>query len=211
MEHIVPENIEKYAEAATDPVEPLFDELREETFRTMADPQMQVGRVEGTFLKLLVRMSGARRAVEIGMFTGYSGLMIASGLPEDGALTTCDVNPKAEAVARRYFARSPHGKKITIRMGPALETIRTLSPPIDFVFLDADKVNYPNYYEAVLPLMPSGGLLVADNVLWSGKVLHPREESDRAIVAFNERVAKDSRVEKVLLTVRDGMTIARKK
>jgi predicted O-methyltransferase YrrM len=211
MEHIVPEDIEKYAEASTDPVEPLLDELREETFRTMADPQMQVGRVEGTFLKLLVRMSGARRALEIGMFTGYSGLMIASGLPEDGTLTTCDVDPKAEAVARRYFGRSPHGKKITIRMGPALETIRTLSPPIDFVFLDADKVNYPNYYEAVLPLMPSGGLLVADNVLWSGKVLHPREESDRAIVGFNERVAKDPRVEKVLLTVRDGMTIARKK
>jgi caffeoyl-CoA O-methyltransferase len=211
MEHIVPENIEKYAEAATDPVDSLFDELREETFRTMADPQMQVGRVEGTFLKLLVRLSGARRALEIGMFTGYSGLMIASGLPEDGMLTTCDVNPKAEAVARRYFARSPHGKKITIRMGPALDTIRTLSPPIDFVFLDADKVNYPHYYEAVLPLMPSGGLLVADNVLWSGKVLHPRDESDRAIVAFNERVAKDPRVEKVLLTVRDGLTIARKK
>jgi caffeoyl-CoA O-methyltransferase len=211
MEQIVPENIEKYAEAATDPVDPLLDELREETFRAMADPQMQVGRVEGTFLKLLVRMSGARRALEIGMFTGYSGLMIASGLPEDGALTTCDVDPKAEAVARRYFARSPHGKKITIRIGPALETIRTLSPPIDFVFLDADKVNYSNYYEAVLPLMPSGGLLVADNVLWSGKVLHPKDESDRAIVAFNERVANDPRVEKVLLTVRDGMTIARKK
>lgn len=211
MERLVPESIEKYAEEATDPVDPLLDELREETVRTMADPQMQVGRVEGTFLKLLVQMSGARRALEIGMFTGYSGLMIASGLPEDGTLTTCDVNPKAEAVARRYFARSPHGKKITIRMGPALETIRTLSPPIDFVFLDADKANYPHYYEAVVPLMPSGGLLVADNVLWSGKVLHPREESDRAIVAFNERVAGDSRVEKVLLTVRDGMTIARKK
>ncbi|HEY7112225.1 MAG TPA: class I SAM-dependent methyltransferase [Thermoanaerobaculia bacterium] len=211
MERIVPENIEEYAEAAADPVDPLLDELREETFRTMADPQMQVGRVEGTFLKLLVRMSGARRALEIGMFTGYSGLMIASGLPEDGTLTTCDVDPKAEAVARRYFARSPHGKKITIRMGPALETIRTLSPPIDFVFLDADKVNYPNYYEAVLPLMPPGGLLVADNVLWSGKVLAPKEASDRAIVEFNDRVAKDPRVEKVLLTVRDGMTIARKK
>ena len=211
MKRIVPENIENYAEAATDPVDPLLDALREETFRTMTDPQMQVGRVEGIFLKLLVRMSGARRALEIGMFTGYSGLMIASGLPDDGTLTTCDVDPKAEAVARRYFARSPNGKKITIRMGPALETIRTLSPPIDFVFLDADKVNYSSYYEAVLPLMSSGGLLVADNVLWSGKVLHPRDESDRAIVAFNERVAKDPRVEKVLLTVRDGMTIARKK
>jgi caffeoyl-CoA O-methyltransferase len=211
MKALVSEEIEKYAEAHAEPLDPIFDALREETFRDIADPQMQVGRVEGTFLKLLVRMSGARRALEIGMFTGYSGLMIASGLPGDGTLTTCDVNPKAEAIARRYFARSPHGRKITIRMGPALETIRTLPPPIDFVFLDADKVNYSNYYEAVLPLMPSGGLLVADNVLWSGKVLDPKEESDRAIVAFNDRVAGDPRVEKVLLTVRDGMTIARKK
>ena len=181
-----------------------------------ADPNaagqgLQVGRVEGTFLKLLVRLSGARRALEIGMFTGYSGLMIAAGLPDDGELITCDVDPKVEAIARRYFARSPHGRKIAIRMGPALETIRTLSPSIDFVFLDADKENYPNYYEAVFPLLSPGALIVADNVLWSGKVLDPQEESDRAIAAFNERVTADSRVEKVLLTVRDGMVLARKK
>ena len=172
---------------------------------------MQVGRVEGTFLRMLVALSGARRALEIGMFTGYSGLMIAAGLPEDGTLTTCDVDPKAEAVARRFFARSPHGRKITIRMGPALDTIRTLSPPIDFVFVDADKQNYSNYYEAVLPLLPRGGLLVADNVLWSGKVLDPKEPSDRAIAAFNERVENDSRVDRVMLTIRDGMTLVRKK
>ncbi len=210
MVPLVSEDLERYAEAHTEPVDPLLEELRGETHRTMADPQMQVGRVEGTFLKLLVRLSGARRALEIGMFTGYSGLLIASGLPEDGTLTTCDVDPKAEAVARRYFARSPHGRKITIRMGPALETIRTLAPPIDFVFLDADKVNYPRYFEAVVPLMPSGGLLVADNVLWSGRVLDPKEESDRAIAAFNDLVARDPRVDKVMLTVRDGMTLARK-
>ncbi len=211
MIRFVPEEIERYAEAHTEPADPLFEELREETLRTMAEPQMQVGLVEGTFLKMLVRLSGARRALEIGMFTGYSGLMIAEGLPEDGMLTTCDVDPKAEAVARRYFSRSPHGRKITIRMGPALETIRTLAPPIEFVFLDADKENYPNYYEAVLPLMPSGGLLAADNVLWSGKVLKPRAASDRAIVDFNERVCRDPRVEKVLLTVRDGLMLVRKR
>ncbi|HEY7574945.1 MAG TPA: class I SAM-dependent methyltransferase [Thermoanaerobaculia bacterium] len=211
MISLVSEDLERYAEAHTEPLDPLFEELREETQRSMADPQMQVGRVEGTFLKMLVRLSGARRALEIGMFTGYSGLMIAAGLPENGELTTCDVDPKAEAVARRFFARSPHGKKITIRMGPALETIATLAPPIDFVFLDADKVNYSNYFDAVVPLMSSGGLLVADNVLWSGKVLDPKEESDRAIVAFNERVARDPRVEKVMLTIRDGMTLARKR
>jgi caffeoyl-CoA O-methyltransferase len=137
--------------------------------------------------------------------------MIAAGLPEDGTLVTCDVDPQAEAVARRYFERSPHGRKITIRMGPALGTIATLSPPIDFVFLDADKQNYTNYYEAVLPLMPAGGLLVADNTLWSGRVLRPREKDGRAIAAFNARVFQDPRVEKVLLTVRDGMLLVRKR
>jgi caffeoyl-CoA O-methyltransferase len=211
MERLVSEAIERYAEMRTEPLDPLLEELREVTYKEMSDPQLQVGRVEGTFLKLLVALSGARRALEIGMFTGYSGLMIAAGLPEDGTLVTCDVDPKAEAVARRFFARSPHGRKIAVRMGPALETISTLRTPIDFVFLDADKQNYPNYYEAVLPLMPAGGLLVADNVLWSGKVLDPKEATDRAIVAFNDRVAADTRVEKVLLTVRDGMTLVRKK
>jgi predicted O-methyltransferase YrrM len=208
---LVPEKIDRYAEAHTEPVDPLLDELRKETYRSIEGPEMQIGRVEGTFLKLLVRLSGARHALEIGMFTGYSGLMIAAGLPDDGELTTCDVDPKVEAVARRYFARSPYGHKITIRMGPALETIRTLSPPIDFVFLDADKENYPNYYDAVLPLLSPGALIVADNVLWSGKVLDPREKSDRAIAAFNDRVMGDSRVEKVMLTVRDGMTLVRKR
>src|SRR5438067_8873731 len=132
--------------------------------------------------------------------------MIAEGLPEDGELITCDIDPKAEAMAKRYFDKSPHGRKIKIRIGPALETIRRLKGPIDFVFIDADKENYSNYFDAVVPLLPTGGLMVADNTLWSGRVLEPKELTDRSIVAFNDKVAKDSRVEKVLLTVRDGMT-----
>jgi caffeoyl-CoA O-methyltransferase len=114
-------------------------------------------------------------------------------------------------MAKRYFAESPHGKKIQVRIGPALETIKTLKGPIDMVFIDADKQNYSNYYDAVFPLLRKGGLLVADNVLWSGKVLDPKEPSDLAIVAFNDKVARDTRVEKVLLTVRDGMMLAVKK
>lgn len=211
MINLISEEIERYAEEHTQPIDPLLDELREETHAKMSDPQMQVGRVEGTLLRLLVRMIGARRVLEIGMFTGYSALMMAEGLPEGGELFTCDIDPKAEEIARRYFSRSPHGKKITIRMGPALATIASLSAPFDFVFLDADKENYPNYYEAVLPLVATGGLIVADNVLWSGRVLDPREKSDLAIVAFNDLVAADARVEKVLLTVRDGMLLARKR
>ena len=211
MPNIVPEEIERYAEAHTQPPDPLFEELREETYRTMSSPGMQVGAVEGRFLRMLVQISGARRALEIGMFTGYSGLMIASGLPEDGELVTCDVDPKAEEIARRYFARSPHGRKITIRMGPALETIRTLKGPLDFVFIDADKQNYTAYYDAVVPLLSPRGLIVIDNVLWSGKVLAPKEETDRAIVSMNDHVAKDPRVEKVLLLDRDGMMLVRKR
>ena len=211
MKPLVAEELERYAESHTDAPDPLLEELRRETYASVADPQMQVGAVEGTLLRMLVALSGARRALEIGMFTGYSGLMIASALPDDGELITCDVNPRAEEVARRYFARSPHGRKIRIRMGPALETIAGLSPSFGFVFLDADKENYPNYYDAVLPLLARGGLLVVDNVLWSGRVLDPKEPSDRAIDALNARVAADPRVEKVLLTVRDGVLLVRRK
>ncbi len=208
---LVPDAIEAYATEHSELVGPLFDALREETYASMHEPQMQVGRLEGNVLRLLVQLSGARHALEIGMFTGYSGLMIASGLPEDGTLITCDVDPKAEAIARRAFARSPVGRKIQIRMGPALQTLKTLKAPLDFVFLDADKENYLAYYEAVLPLLRQGGLLVADNTLWSGRVLAPKSASDLAIVAFNDAVARDTRVDKVLLTVRDGMTVAVKR
>jgi caffeoyl-CoA O-methyltransferase len=208
---LVAEPIDQYAEEHSEKVAPLFGELRDETYRDMNVPEMQVGRIEGTFLRMLVRLVRARRVLELGMFTGYSALMMAEGLPEDGELITCDIDPKAEAVARRYFAKSPHGQKIRIAMGPALETIKTLKAPIDLVFIDADKVNYSNYFEAVLPFLPQNGLMVADNTLWSGSVLDPRDDAGRALAAFNDKVARDERVEKVLLTVRDGMMLIRKK
>lgn len=204
-------DIENYAAAHSEKPGALLEKLREETFASMEAPRMQVGPLEGDFLRLLVRLSRAKRILEIGMFTGYSALMMAEGLPEDGELITCEVNPKAEEMARRYFAQSPHGRKIQIRMGPAQETIRTLQGPLDLVFIDADKENYGAYYEAVLPLVRQGGLIVADNTLWSGRVLAPQAESDRAIVAFNTQVANDPRVEKVLVTVRDGMMLAWKR
>jgi len=208
---LVPEDIEAYAAAHTDPPGPLYEQLREVTHAQMRSPQMQVGPIEGAFLKMLVQLTGAKRVLEIGMFTGYSGLKMAEGLPDGGELITCDIDPLAEAIARKFHARSPHGKKITIRMGPALETIKTLRPPLDLVFIDADKERYSAYYQAVLPLLRPGGLIVADNTLWSGRVLRPTQETDKAIVAFNDLVARDPRVEKVLLTVRDGILLARKK
>jgi caffeoyl-CoA O-methyltransferase len=177
----------------------------------MNSPQMQVGRIEGRFLKMLVRLVRARRILEIGMFTGYSALMMAEGLPDDGRMITCDVNPVAEEVARRYFNQSPYGHKIEIRLGPALDTIKSLTEPLDLVFIDADKTNYSNYYEAVMPLVRPGGLIVADNVLWSGRVLDPKSDDDHAIVAFDKLVQSDPRVENVCLTVRDGMMLAWKR
>ncbi len=211
MDSFIEQAVEQFAYDHTKPESDLFRRLRDETYAEMRSPQMQVGRIEGRFLKMLVRLTGARRILEIGMFTGYSALMMAEGLPDDGHLITCDVDPKAEAVARRYFSESPDRHKIEIRMGPALDTIRTLKGPIDMVFIDADKTNYSNYYEACFPLVRPGGLIVADNVLWSGRVLDPHSDDDHAIVAFDRLVQSDPRVENVCLTVRDGMMLAWKR
>ena len=211
MDRFIDAAVEQFAHDHTEPESDLYVRLREETYRVMQSPQMQVDIIEGRFLQMLVRLSGAKSILELGMFTGYSALMMAEALPENGHLITCEIDPKAEAIARRYFAENPHGDKITIQMGPALDTIKTLTGPLDLIFIDADKVNYSNYYEACLPLLKSGGLVVADNVLWSGKVLHPKDADDHAIVAFNRLVQSDPRVKNVCLTVRDGMMLAWKR
>ena len=208
MKALVLEEIEAYAHEHTTPESGLLRELRDVTYARMKLPQMQVGRVEGAFLRLLVRLTRAQSILEIGMFTGYSTLMMAEGLPEGGRLVTCDVDPEAEAVARAFFARSPFGRRIEIRMGPALDTLRTLPGPFDLVFIDADKENYPAYFDALVDRVRPGGLLVFDNALWSGEILDPQDAASRAIAAVNDRVQADTRVENVLLTVRDGMLLA---
>ena len=211
---LVPEEIEEYARRSTTPVPELLEELREVTYARTELPQMQVGPLEGNLLHLLVRITGARRGVEIGMFTGYSALMMASALPEGGELITCDVDPAAEAIARSFFDRSPVGTRIQVRIAPALQTLETLEGPFDFAFIDADKTNYVNYYEAVLPLLRPGGWIAADNTLWNGRVLDdPAEQSEdtRALVAFSRHVAEDDRTHQALLTVRDGITLIWKK
>lgn len=208
---IVPEAIERYAEEHSAPESPIFRELAKETYATTDCPQMQVGHIEGAFLRLLVRMVGARQVLELGTFTGYSALAMAEGLPDDGKIITCDIDRAAAKMAQRYWAQSPHRKKIELRLGPALETVETLDGPFDLVFLDADKKNYINYWEACVPKVRQGGLLIADNVLWSGRVLDPQEPDDRALVQFNQHVAEDDRVEAVMLTVRDGITLAWKR
>lgn len=211
MIEIVNEAIDKYCFEHTTPLGPLFDELTQVTREKTRAPQMQVGRIEGSFLKLLVGISGARRVLEFGTFTGYSALAMAEALPEDGKLITCDIDPHATKIAREFWDRSPHGKKIELMLGPAIETVEKLEGPFDFVFIDADKANYINYWEASLRKLRPGGLIVVDNVLWDGRVLNPQDKSDHAIANFNEHALKDSRVEIVMLPVRDGMLLARKK
>jgi caffeoyl-CoA O-methyltransferase len=205
---LVSEAIQNYADAFSSPEPELFQELAKETRATQKDPQMMVGHCEGLLLRLLVTLSRSRRVLEIGTFTGYSALAMAMALPADGELITCDVDPKATTLAQKFWARSPHGKKIRLELAPASDTIAMLKGPIDFVFIDADKPNYIKYWDAVLPLVRPGGVLVADNVLWSGRVLDPQDDTTRAIVAFNAHVKNDDRVELVMLPIRDGITVA---
>ncbi len=208
---LVDEKLEAYAANHTRAQPELLNRLARETHGSMKDPEMLTGRLEGGFLRLMVRALQARRIVEVGMFTGYSALSMAEALPVDGKLITCEVNPEAEAVARRYFRESPHGDKIEIRMGPALETLEKLEGPFDFAFIDADKENYPTYYELCLERLRPGGAIAVDNVLWSGRVLDPQDEETRAIATLNERVSKDDRVDHALLTIRDGLMLVIKK
>ena len=204
------EDIEDYAHEHTQSEGELLAQLEKETYETLEIPQMTTGRIEGRFLKMLAQLIGAKRILEIGTFGGYASLSMAEALPDDGELITCDVDPIAIVFAKRFFAKSEHGKKITLMEGPALESLKTLSGPLDMAFIDADKENYWNYYEAILPMIRPGGLIVVDNVLWSGRVLNPVDASDKAIHQFNEKIKNDARVESVLLTVRDGIYCIRK-
>lgn len=206
---VVDPAIEEYTEAHTTPPPPHLAALAEETARTLDAPGMMVGPVEGRFLHLLVLATGARRVLEIGTFSGYSALSMAAGLPPGGRLVTCEIDERHAEVARRAVAASPWAAQVDVRVGPALDTLATLDGPFDLVFVDADKANYVAYYEAVLPKLAAGGLLVVDNTLWSGRVLDPADttEDTVAIRAFNDHVRADPRVVCVQLPVRDGVTL----
>lgn len=213
MSTLVPPDIEAYAEAHSMPESPVCRALREETQRTMEHAQMLVGPLEGAFLKIMTRLVGATRVLEIGMFTGYSALCFAEALPEDGTVVTCEIDERSVAVARRYFAQTPAGKKITVRMGPALDTMHQLAGPFDLIFIDADKTNYLNYYRRALDLLAPNGVILIDNVLWDGDVLKhpPPDDRTAAIQELNRAVANDPRVHAVLVTIRDGVLVVRKK
>jgi caffeoyl-CoA O-methyltransferase len=208
----IPEEIERYAveDSTADPE--LFRRLEEET-RAISDwPQMMVGPLEGQFLGWLVWLSQARRILEIGTFTGYSSISMALQLPEGGRIVSLDVNEETTAVARRYAEEAGVADRIDHRVGTAIHLLDELDGPFDLVFIDADKESYIEYYENVLPKLSERGFIVADNVLWSGRVLEEDgDESTRAIKRFNDHVAADDRVECLMLTVRDGMTLIRRR
>lgn len=207
MKPLVIEGIEEYARASTRPEPALLTELEKQTYAKMQHPQMCTGRLEGRLLKLLVRMCRPALILELGTFTGYSALSMAEGLPDGGRIITCEVNPEAADVAQAAFDESPFGDRIELRLGPAIDTLRGIDGPIGFAFVDADKQNYPTYYEELLQRTQSGGVIVFDNMLWSGSVLAPNDDEGRAIDELNRIIATDDRVENVLLTVRDGVQL----
>jgi caffeoyl-CoA O-methyltransferase len=209
---IVDENVERYAEERSSPDPDFFRHLEEET-RAISDwPQMMVGPLEGPFLGWLVRLSGAKRILEIGTFTGYSSISMALNMPPEGRITSLDVNEETTAVARRYAEEAGVADRIDYRVGPAIEELGRLDGPFDLVFIDADKESYVDYYENVLPKLSERGFIVADNVLWSGRVIEDGgDDSTQAIKRFNDHVAADERVESLMLTVRDGMTLIRRR
>jgi len=209
---VVDPAVEEYAAAHTTPGHPLLAEVERRTRASQEGHGMMVGLLEGRFLETLVWLSGARCILEVGTFTGYSALSMAGALPAGGSIVTCEVDPERAAVARRHVDASPWAHRIRIVVGPALDSIATLDGPFDFVFIDADKVNYRNYYEAALPKLAEGGLIAVDNVLWSGQVLDAddRSEDTVAIRAFNDFVRHDTRVTCVMTTVRDGVTLIRR-
>jgi predicted O-methyltransferase YrrM len=203
--------VEQYAVEHTSGEPAFFAELAERTRAETEAPEMMVGTLEGRFLAALVAMARPQLVVELGTFTGYSALSMAGSLPPGGRIITCDISEKHVAMARRNFAASPYADLIEIKVGAALESIATIDGPIDMVFIDADKVSYLAYYEALLPKLAPDGVILVDNVLWSGRLLDETDDSapTTALRAFNDHVGADGRVEVVMLTVRDGVSLIR--
>jgi caffeoyl-CoA O-methyltransferase len=203
---ILDQRIAEYVERFTSPHDPLLAELSEETARELGSTSMLTGPVAGRFLELLVWAAQPKRVLEIGTFSGHSALAMAPALPAGGHIDACEIDPRRAAFAQRYFDRSPHGSKITLHVGPALETIERLEGGFDLVFIDAEKEGYSGYYEAVLPRLAERGLILADNTLAGGRIVDGRPP----IAEFNEHVATDPRTVQVILSVRDGMTLIRR-
>jgi caffeoyl-CoA O-methyltransferase len=215
MADLVPDDIERYVDEHTTPEPEYLAALAAETRERLSAPAMLSGHVEGRLLETLVFTTGAKRVLEFGTFSGYSALSMAAGLPDGGKVVTLEVSPEHAEVAQRHFDASPYGDRIELRLGPALDSVADLEGEFDLVFIDADKIGYGAYYEAALERLADRGLIVVDNTLWSGRVVDEREpdpdETTLAIKRFNDTVARDERVVSVILTVRDGVTLIRRR
>ena len=208
--------LEKYIHDHTSPEDALLHELDRETNLRVIQPRMISGHVQGKLLEMLVRMHRPRTILEIGTFTGYSALCMAAGLEDGGVLHTCEVEDELEPLSHSFFERSPHGHKIVHHIGSALDVAPTLDCEFDLVFIDGDKREYPDYYRMLMgdnggrPLVHSGSVMIADNILWYGKVVQPVAHNDRhtqALIEFNRMVREDERVESVIVPIRDGLNL----
>jgi predicted O-methyltransferase YrrM len=209
------ENISNYAEHFTSPESELLGDLNRDTYANVLIPRMLSGHMQGRILSMISKMCQPKTILEVGTYTGYSALCLAEGLPEDGKLITIDINEELEDRILKFFNMSPKSNQIELKIGNAVDVIDSLSEEINLAFIDADKENYGTYYDLIIDRMPSGGVIIADNVLWSGKVLDSSiiksDNETRALHEFNQKISSDERVENVLMPVRDGLMIIRKK
>ena len=205
------EELEKYIADHSEKTGLNEKSLRKETLELGSLSGMMSGDSVGNFLKLIIKINNCKNILEIGTFTGYSALMMATALPEDGKLVTCDVNKKTSEIAKKHWKKSPHGSKIELHLGPAIETIDKLKGNFDLIFIDADKNNYSNYFEICKNKLSKNGIIIADNVLWSGKVLNPQDDQTKSIDSFNKLINSDNDFWNTIVPIRDGLMIIQKK
>ena len=208
--------LEKYIHENSSAEDSLLHELDRETHLRVLNPRMISGHIQGKLLELIVKMFRPKNVLEIGAFTGYSALCMAAGLEDGATIDTCEVDDELESLAQSFFDRSPYGDKINLHIGSALEIAPRLGKQFDLVFMDGDKREYPAYYDMLMDggLVHSGSVILADNILWYGKVVQPVAHNDhhtQALIEFNRRVREDERVESVILPLRDGINIIRVK
>jgi len=212
--HFISEDLDDYAVAHSSPEPELLARLTRETYQKMVQPRMLSGHYQGRILSLISKLKAPKSILEIGTYTGYSALCLAEGLQQEGILHTIDVNEELVDFQRKYFDASGYGNRIKQHLGSAIDIIPQLEGNFDLVFIDADKPNYPAYFELIINRLNPGALLLSDNVLWSGKVvepLKPKDISTKALLDYNKRIADETSLETVLLTIRDGLTLSRKK
>jgi len=205
------EELEKYIADHSEKTGLNEKSLRKETLELGSLSGMMSGDSVGNFLKLIIKINNCKNILEIGTFTGYSALMMATALPEDGKLVTCDVNKKTSEIAKKHWKKSSHGSKIELHLGPAIETIDKLKGNFDLIFIDADKNNYSNYFEICKNRLSKNGIIIADNVLWSGKVLNPQDDQAKSIDSFNKLINSDNDFWNTIVPIRDGLMIIQKK